>query len=385
MKQLSKNTHLCKADIIKNGSIFTPNYIVDLIYSMVNKYIDNKTTIIDFGSGYGSFIDKFNNSGKRCIGTEIDEKSYEFLKENFKETKFYLENSLLNVNRKKYQIKNNEKLLIIGNPPYNDITSQYRKGQKGQLECDYDLLSRDKGISFIKAYNKLNADIICILHPLSYLIKKQNFKTLGEFTKNYKLEDAIIFSSKEFESIRKTNSDFPVIAALYTKNNNGMDFNYIYNFNFNVYNSDKFFCLKNFKTIDGIVSKYPSKITKTNLQFYTLRDMNSLIRNAGFIEGPKNNGINVTVDNLYQYAWLLFLKENFKPQKNNFLYGNLSPLYLRNIDDIKIKNYVVSYAWNNCNIIKKYLKKEDIETKYGKITNNYNELYDELKKLYVFE
>lgn len=42
--------------------------------------------------------------------------------------------------------------------------------------CDEDLFDRDLGVSFLKSYNKLKADVICILHLLSYLIKKTNFE-----------------------------------------------------------------------------------------------------------------------------------------------------------------------------------------------------------------
>ena len=72
----SKNIHLTRSDIIKNGSIFTGTELVNLIYNQVSQYIDETTVIADFGSGYGAFIEKFMNSGKRCFGTELDEKSY---------------------------------------------------------------------------------------------------------------------------------------------------------------------------------------------------------------------------------------------------------------------------------------------------------------------
>ena len=385
MIKLSKNIHLNKDDIIKNGSIFTPDYIVKLVYDMIITYIKNDTIIMDLGSGYGAFINEFSKLHNRCIGTDIDEKSYHFLQKNFENNDIYLENSLLNVNRKKYHLKKKDDLIIIGNPPYNDITSQYQKGKKGSLICDQDLISRDMGMSFLKAYNKLNANYVCVLHPLAYLIKKQNFNMLKDFKNNYKLIKAIIFSSKEFESIKKSNSEFPVVAALYERNNDGMTYETICNFKFDIFNSDKLFCLNNIKTIDGIIQKYPKKGEKSNIQFYTQRDINSLLRNATFIVGPKTNGINVTIDNLYQYSWLYFLKENFNPKKNKFLYGNLSPFYFKELETQKYQNLVVSYAYNNCPLIKKYFSKKDIELKYGKIIDNYEFLYDKLKELYIFE
>lgn len=385
MNKLSKNIHLSKEDIIKNGSIFTPDYIVKLVYNMVNKYIDKDTVIADFCSGYGAFLQKFKNKGRLCIGTEFDYKSYEFLMQNFRDVSLFYENSLLDVKRDKYDINVNDRLIVVGNPPYNDITSIYKKGEKGSLECDSDLLSRDMGISFLKAYCKLGADYICVLHPLSYLIKRQNFNMLGDFHHKYRLINGVVFSSKEFESIKKSNSDFPVVAALYEKNNLGMDFEYINTFSFKIFNSRKRFCLGKISTIDGKIQKYPQKSNKVELQFYTLRDMNALIRNTSFIVGPRNNGITVTIDNLYQYAWLYFLKENFNPQKNKFLYGNLSPLYFDKLEYEDYKNLVVSYAYNNCRILSDFFSKEELENKYGSMVTNYELLYDMLNKLYIFE
>ncbi len=383
MINLSENTHLTREDIIKNGSIFTTENLVNIVYNMLEKYIDDNKIIADFGAGYGSFIKVFQNKGKKCFGTEIDKQSYELLKKQFPNTEFYLENSLFNVNRKKYNIKKNDELIIIGNPPYNDITSLYKKGNKGNILCDEDIKSRDFGISFLKAYNKLNAKYICILHPLAYLIKKQNFKSLDNFRENYKLIDATIFSSKEFESIKKTNSEFPVVAALYEKNNNGMDFNYIENFNFKILNSNKTLCLNKISTIDGKINKYPKKEKQEKLQFYTLRDINALKRNATFIEGKITNGIDVNIKNLYQYAWLYFFKNNFNPKENNFIYNNLSPLYTKKIEEKKYQNALVSYAFNNCPLIKKYISKEEIEKEYGIIINNYEIILEEIEKLYI--
>ena len=384
MKKLSKNLHLSKPEIIKKGSIFTPDYIVELVYKQIIPYINNKSIIGDFCSGYGAFLDKFNTLPNRCFGTELDDKSYDFLIKNFN-NEIYHENSLINVNRNKYNITNSDELIIVGNPPYNDTTSHYKKGEKGKLICDEDLISRDMGTSFMKAYSKLHAKYICILHPLAYLIKKQNFNMLKDFKNNYKLINAIIFSSKEFESIKKSNSDFPVVAALYERDKHGMSYDDIYKFKFEIFNSNKTFCLENIQTIDGIISKYPKKGDKNKIQFYTQRDMNSLLRNTSFTNNAKDNGINVTIDNLYQYSWLFFLKSNFNPKNNKFLYGNLSPLYFSDLEKDSYKNAVVSYAYNNCSIVSNSIPKEEIETKYGPLVNEYKILFDKLKELYIFE
>lgn len=399
MIKQSENTHLTKAEIIKSGSIYTGPELVNLVFSQISEFITDNSVIADLGSGYGAFIEKFKVCGKRCFGTEYDNLSYKLLTEEYPNIQFYHENSLSNVTREKYDLNDNDHLIIVGNPPYNDTTSIFKKGEKGEIICDSDIVSRDFGISFLKAYNKLKADYICVLHPLAYLIKKQNFNSLGEFKNNYKLISAYVFSSKEFESIKKSNSDFPVVSALYKRTKEGMNYQDIQDFNFNIYNSNSKFILANISTIDGKINKYPKKakitpseniseselnhpsINTNKLQFYTLRDMNALYRNTSFLNGPIPNGIDVTMENLYQYSWLYFLKNNFQPKKNKFLFGNLSPLYTNKLEDESFKNEVVSYAVNNCELIKNYYPLDNIKALYGPLTNQYNALYEELYTL----
>lgn len=382
---LSSVKHLSKIDIIKNGSFFTPPYIIDLVYNQLKKYIDKETIIGDFGAGYGAFIHIFNNKCKNEIfGTEIDDISYQFLIKNYPNNKIYHENSLLNVSREKYNLQDSNKFVIIGNPPYNDVTSIYKKGEKGKLVCDENLKSRDLGISFLKAFSELEADFICVLHPLAYLIKKTNFKSLGIFCSKYKLIDGTIFSSKNFESIKKSRSAFPVVAALYKKDLSGMTYDDILKFRFKILNSEKMFCLNDISIIDGKIHKYPIKNIMTKIQFYTLRDMNALMRNKSFIAGPINNGVNVDIDNLYQYCWLYYLKKNFIQSENYFLYGDLSPLYNKKIEEKKYKNLLVSYAYENEPLISKYFNKCDLEKIYGKLDNNYNLLKNLLDEISYF-
>lgn len=385
VSKFSAIKHLTKEDVVKNGSIFTPTCLTDVVKKKCKPYITPETTILDLGSGYGAFISAFKAFKTKIIGTDYDKTSVQLLKQEFPNIPFYHENSLLNVNRAKYGIDENEDLLIVGNPPYNDTTSAYRKGQKGELVCDEDLSSRDFGISFLKAYNKLRAHYICVLHPLSYLIKQQNFRSLGAFRENYRLIDATVFSSKEFETIQVTNSDFPVVAALYERHDDGMDYEYIRQFKFSIFRSRKKFCLKQIETIDGIIPKYPKKGSTNVIQFYTLRDINSLKRNTAFVRGPINNGVDVTVDNLYQYAWLLFFKENFNPPTNAFLYGNLSPLYSKEIEKADIKNLLVTYAYQNNSYVKANFDKQSLEDKYGimPISIDYTPPFDILSGLYI--
>jgi hypothetical protein len=78
------------------------------------------------------------------------------------------------------------------------------------------------------------------------------------------------------------------------------------------------------------------------LYYYTFRDFNSLCKNASFLNKEHPNGIVVTVENFFQYAYLYTLKKLFKPE-DAWIYGNLSPLVIRD-ELIRKKKLFVKYA-----------------------------------------
>ncbi|WP_322902012.1 hypothetical protein [Mycoplasmopsis felis] len=169
--------------------------------------------ICDTSAGNGDFvIDTFK---EKFIYIDIDTKYYENVKSNFKLHKIWNKNSLLDLERNHICSIDN-KLLIVGNLPYNNWTSFYKKNQKGESEIKNELVSRDMGISFLKLFNYLKADYVCVLHPLSYLIKKSNFNQLKEFKDNYILIDGMIISSNVFLDTSK-NTPFPTLIGLYKR------------------------------------------------------------------------------------------------------------------------------------------------------------------------
>ncbi|MCR5046463.1 MAG: rRNA adenine N-6-methyltransferase family protein [Treponema sp.] len=364
---LSKNIHLTKEQTIKQGSFFTPEHLVKIVFDLVKNRISDKDVIVDFGAGYGAFEKEFLKIKNKIIATDIDQTALDELKKSFSCAQTICENSLLNISREKYCSKNQE-IIAIGNPPYNDTTSVYQKGRKGKIDCDADVHARDLGISFFKMYDKIEAKLVCVLHPLAYLIKKANFNSLGSFKKNYKLQEACVFPSSLFENIKKGSGEFPVVAACYERDSSGMDFECIKNFEFKILDSNEKFRLGDFQTIDGIIQKYPDKDSGSydGLQFYTLRDINALRRNATFLDGRCSNGIKVTLENLYQYAWLEYFKETFNPEKNSWLYGNLSPLYDKTIESVEKKKELIRFVWDKKPIVQKYFSRESLEKHYGK-------------------
>lgn len=328
--------HLPKNEIIQLGSYYSPEKLVKLVHEFIKPYLENKkkeVILFDSAGGCGAFLFGIRHYDYRIADCDLEACS--FLKQHFNRHNIFYTNSLKEVNRDKYLIPSSAFLIMIGNPPYNDTTSEFKNSQKGQNICDEDLYDRDIGVSFLKSYHKLNADVVCVLHPLSYLIKESNFKRLRDFKDNYKLIRSEIFSSALFHGTGT--GKFPILVALYEKNADGMTFEDIRNFRFNILDNDKTFVLSNFKTTDGYINKYPPRkndVQKSpiGLYYYSFRDLNSLKKNTSFFTKKHPNGIVVTLENFYKYAYLYSLKSMFNPE-DAWLYGNLSPLV--NIEDVE--------------------------------------------------
>lgn len=382
--QTYRAEHLPENKRIRLGGYYTPEKLVSKVYSFVKPYLSDerkKTIIFDSAGGCGAFLSNINGNDYRIA--DCDGEACNFLKQRFDATKVFHTNSLVDVNRSKYFIPSSVSLIMIGNPPYNDTTSEFRSGEKGKNVCDEDLCDRDLGVSFLRSYNKLNADIVCILHPLSYLIKEANFKRLRKFRENYKLTKAEIFSSALF--LGTGFGKFPIIVALYERNVSGMDFDYIRDFRFNILDSNDTFVLSKFQTTDGYINKYPPrkndvKKSPIGLYYYTFRDFNSLKKNTSFMTKEHPNGIVVTLKNFYKYSYLYSLKSLFNPD-NSWLYGNLSPL--ADVEDVeRNKNLYVSYAVRTNRVIEqteKSLSKMIISHYKIKIEEDVNKIKDTIK------
>jgi len=364
--------HLKKEDIINLGSYYTHKEYIEIVWNFIKPYINKDTVILDPACGYGDFLYKQTIAKK--IGNDIDKTAINIAKTKFNDVEFYNLNALVSSNRRRFNILNNNTLIIIGNPPYNDVTSQAKKEiKKIEFEIDEDLKTRDIGISFLRMFNKLKADIISILHPLSYLVKKANFNLLKDFKKNYKLIDGIIISSKVFNFTSK-NSEFPIIIALYKKDDKGMDFEYIKQFKFKTINK-KEFSLNDFDYIGNYINKYPKKniqIKKDDILFYTLRDINALKRNKTFIDKPINNAVKVDLEKLDYYVYVDVFKD----------FIDFVPFYLRNLDIIfnkelfeEYKSYFISYSLKK----NKNLKRRYDNFKY--IDNEEHKIKEYMKKM----
>ncbi|MCD8213434.1 MAG: SAM-dependent methyltransferase [Campylobacter sp.] len=190
-------THLNRTQTINLGSYYTPKFIVNIAYDMLEKYVNlSDFKLLDSSCGYGDFFIKDLD----YIGADIDEGA---LKKVSSKARIFQTNSLLNLSREKFALSQNDKLVIIGNPPYND---------KELYAVDKNLMHRDLGISFMRSYEVLKPEFICVLHPLSYLIKRTNFASLAKFKDNYRLIDGVVISSEIFTPASST--FFPILEIL---------------------------------------------------------------------------------------------------------------------------------------------------------------------------
>ncbi|EJB88162.1 hypothetical protein [Helicobacter pylori] len=216
---------------------------------------------------------------------------------------------------------------------YNDRTSFIKQDIKNKdfiFEIDNDLKSRDLGISFLKSFAILKPAFICVLHPLSYLIKEANFKQLKLFKDHYRLLDALVVSSKSFTK----NNEFPIVIALYERGR--MDYADIKRFIFPT-DCDTTLCLNNFDYIANYVDKYPNakKVGACVGYFFPMRDINALKRNKTFLNAPSENAVRISQDKLIYYQYIHYFKE-IAP-KIPYYFGNLD-IIIDHFAFLKIKD-----------------------------------------------
>jgi hypothetical protein len=144
-----------------------------------------------------------------------------------------------------------------------------------------------------------------------------------------------------------------------------MSYEYIRSFRFKFLNGEKDFVLKGLETIDGYINKYPprsgeAKTSPIGLYFYSFRDLNSLLRNATFIEEQKRNSVVITLENFYKYAYLHCLKRVILSMKKEidylWVYGNISPLVNKGFVEMNKKLFVISATMDH----KIFQKRKDL-------------------------
>lgn len=382
-EQKNQQRHLNHKQRINLGSYYTNIQYVDIVWNMIEPHINLKTVILDSSCGYGNFFKEYRLY--KQIGADIDPQAIKVAKQKA-DLNYYVSNALYQVNRKKYEIKTNDSLCIIGNPPYNDRTSIIRKSIKNKkVACDADIFTRDLGMSFLLSYQKLSADVICVLHPLSYLIKKANFNLLTKFMKQYQLIDSKVISSGVFSQTSKS-MEFPILIALYKKSKQGTTYKNILNFNFKVADVPNFklvanFKLINFDNISHYVQKYPNKQQpkKNDILFWTLRDINALKRNQTFIKKYSSNAIIINKSKLEYYIYIDVFKHFSKHIP--YYFGNCDVLIDNQLFK-KYKKYFILDALNRHKQLRQHFIEFDFsKTKAKAIKYTQSKIAEYFKKL----
>lgn len=344
---LNKSQHLCHKDIVNLGSFYTPyKYVMLAGEWLESEGIDDSYTILDSSCGYGAFFELsqfFKNN--KYIGNDIDSKAIEMIPSAFPFVKLFNKNSLANVKRGQFEIANDDKLIVVGNPPYNDTTSIINQKIKNNgVQMDKDLATRDLGISSLLSYNKLNADYVLILHPLSYLIKRTNYRLGSRFFNNYSIEKHIIFSSQEFANTSKLNS-FPIIMALYKRNRgNGIKYSDVQKFSFQTVEG-RVFNLSKRDYVANYIQKYPHNIRYSQeILFYTLRDINALNRSRTFIKDRVANAVDVNPDKLGYYCYIDCFK---KYASTPYFMGNFDVPFIKEDFDSVMDSVITISKFNH--------------------------------------
>ena len=337
--------HLGTEGRVNLGSFYTPAHYVRLVGEWLLKYgVNCNWTIADLSCGYGAFFELGEIEGLgRCryLGNDIDVKAVAQAKSYFPNVQMSVENALADVSRSKFGIGVDEKLIIVGNPPYNDMTSQANQDIKTNVVAlDADIRTRDLGMSSLLAYDKLRSDYVAVLHPLSYLIKKANFSATRRFFANYTLLEHAVFPSSEFAGTSKASS-FPVIVALYRRTPaRGLAFDAVRRIRFRTTAGDVF-SLDSFDYVTDEIDKYPNgRRYEPEILFYTMRDINALRRSRTFIRRRIPNAVDVNPEKLAYYCYV----DCFKRYADVPYYlGNFNVPFIR--DELaSVSNDVVALA-----------------------------------------
>lgn len=340
--------HLGVIGRVNLGSFYTPSKYVRLVSEWLLTYgIGKGWTIADLSCGYGAFFELADVEGLhecRYIGNDIDHEAVEQARKLFPNVQWFEHNALADVTRAKFGIRDEERLVVVGNPPYNDVTSQInQKIKTNTLPIDADLKTRDLGMSSLLAYNKLAAEYVIVLHPLSYLIKKSNFTATKVFFSNYKLLEHIVFSSQKFAGTSKT-AGFPVIVAMYKREvGRGLSYEDINKTWFHTVNGVSF-SLSGFDYVTDEIDKYPGKKRfSPEILFYTMRDINALRRSRTFISERIANAVDVNPEKLAYYCYIDCFK---KYAEVPYYLGNFNIPFVR-AEFASVSNEVMKVSMHN--------------------------------------
>lgn len=306
--------HLSYKQKTNLGSFYTPPHLVRLLYTLLAKVAASASfadTVLEPSCGYGAFFEEnFPQKNVRKIGADVDDDALAVARRTLPGVSFFNTNALAHISRVKYGIGKHERLVIVGNPPYNDITSHV-KNQIKATPCEIapEVRTRDLGLSSLLAMARLEPDYIAVLHPLSYLIKEANFKILSPLMRDYALRDTVVFNSQEFSETSKGTS-FPIVAAVYARHPHGTKYEQVRHHRFRTLESAHF-ALSDYDYACRYIAKYPSRFSSASnarngarLRFFTMRDINALKRSRTFIKEDTANTIYIIPEKIHYYCYI---------------------------------------------------------------------------------
>lgn len=303
---------MARREAVNLGSFYTPKFLVDRAYEMLarNAFAGESPcafTLLDNACGYGNFLETELEFAKK-IGADVDPEAIKKAREIFghepTSPTFLCVNSLSNVSRARFGVAETERLVIVGNPPYNDHTSIVQnKLKRGAQEADPGIFRRDLGQSFLLSFERLRAEFVCVLHPLSFLIKPSNLRSIAPFAKAYRLLDALVFSSSVF--CPNSLGHFPIVLALYRREVPGTTEELVKTHLFRTLEGAEF-SLSEFESVARYLDKYPNKNRVPNkvAMFYTLRDINALRRSRTFLSRDTANAVYVAPEKYGLYCYV---------------------------------------------------------------------------------
>ncbi len=304
------SAHLDKDKRVILGSYYTPRRYVERVGEWLKGIVGEGHVILDPSCGYGAFFalaSRFPQA--RYVGNDIDTLAVAQAQKNFPFVSFHSFNALQEISRERYGVREDEPLVIVGNPPYNDTTSlvgrQRKRASSGSMEGR--VRTRDLGMSSLLAYEALKADWVAVLHPLSYLVKRANHRACGRFFANYRLREHVVFSSQEFSGTSRIGA-FPVVVALYQRcPGRGLSYEDVQEIRFQTVEGETF-CLADLEFVSDCVAKYPNPVDQSlsfsGYYFYTLRDLNALRRCRTFLPGKSPNAVAISQEQLPYYHYI---------------------------------------------------------------------------------
>ena len=335
---INRVEHLRRNQIVNGGSFYTPARFVKIAAEWLKRDgVGPAYTTIDTSCGYGAFFQlQAYLPENRYLGNDIDPVAAQIARENFPHIEIFCRNALSGAGRAAFGL-HDEKICVVGNPPYNDVTSQIGRGVKtAHHAAAPELRARDLGLSFLKSYAALRAGRVLILHPLSYLIKRANFTAAKSFFSRYEIRESLVFSSHEFADTSRF-GEFPIVMVLYAESpQNGLTCSAVRHHTFRTLEGDSF-RLSDFDYVADHIRKYPGRKRYTpEILFYTLRDINALRRSRTFLSERCVGAVDVPPEKLPYYCYIdLFKRYAQVPYwMGNFDVPFRAATFARHVNDI---------------------------------------------------